>query len=436
MKFLRKIVDKQRELYHEPGSKLHKLWPLMDANETFLFAPGTKTPGKGPHVRDYIDLKRTMWVVIIAMLPCLFFAIYNTGYQHFLALAHMAGGEGGGAYVSGWMQSLVMGADYAPSLSDPGHFDHILFGLQQMLPLLVVSYGVGLGIECAFAIWRKEEVSEGYLVTGMLIPLVVPASIPLWQLVLAVIFTVVLVKEVFGGTGQNIFNPAMMARAFLFFGYAAQMSGDKVWVAGNGKENLIDGFSMPTPLASAAQAKLEQANVAGENLVANAADAITNNPLIESWWDLFWGFIPGSAGETSAFACLLGGVILMVTGIASWRVMLAGVLGLFSMSFLMNSFAGHLDGLGSLPWHYHLVCGGFLFGLVFMATDPVSSPETNKGKWIFGFLIGFLTVLVRAVNPAYPEGMMLAVLLLNAFAPAIDHFVVAANIRRRRLRHG
>ncbi len=435
MKFLRNLVDKGRELYHPKDSKFHKLWPLFDSVETFLFVPGHKTPDDGPHVRDYVDLKRMMTIVIYAMVPCLLFSIYNTGYQHFLALAGMA--DGGGEYAVGWLQSLLMGADYAPAVSAPGSWDIVLFGLQQMGPIIFVSYVVGLGIEVMFSIQRKEEVSEGFLVSGMLIALIVPPSIPLWQLAVAVAFSVVLAKEVFGGTGMNIFNPALMVRAFLFFAFAGQMSGTKVWVAGNGTSDLIDGFSGATPLAAAAAARLTEANIDPAGTVASAQDAIVDvQGQALSWWDLFWGWCPGSAGETSAFCCLIGAVILVITGIASWRVMVAGVIGLFLTGWLMNWQYGHLDGLHSLPPHFHLVTGGFAFGIVFMATDPVSSPETQAGKWVYGLLIGFLTVVVRAVNPAYPEGTMLAILLLNAFAPAIDHFVLAANIRRRKSRHG
>jgi Na+-transporting NADH:ubiquinone oxidoreductase subunit B len=435
MKFLRNLVDKKRALYHAPDSKFHKIWPLFDAMETFLFAPGVRTPGKGPHVRDYIDVKRMMTMVIYAMVPCLLFSIYNTGYQHFLALAGM--GDGSQAYVVGWLQSLLMGSDYAPVISAPTTWDICLFGIQQMGPIIFVSYFVGLNIEGLFAVIRKEEVSEGYLVTGMLVALVVPASIPLWQLTVAVAFSVVLAKEIFGGTGMNIFNPALMVRAFLFFGFAGQISGSKVWVAGNGAQGLIDGYSGATPLAAAANARLTQANLDPAGTVESAQNAVVDvqgNAL--SWWDLFWGWCPGSAGETSAFCCLLGAALLVFTGIASWRVMAGGVIGLVLTALLMNSQYGHLDGLHSLPPHFHLVMGGFAFGIVFMATDPVSSPETQTGKWIYGLMIGFLTVVVRAVNPAYPEGAMLAILLLNAFAPAIDHFVLASNIRRRKSRHG
>ncbi len=438
MRLLRKLIDMQRKLYHEPGSKLHGIWPLLDAGETFLFAPGTKTPDQGPHLRDYIDLKRTMWTVIVALIPCVLFAIYNTGYQHFEAIRKL--GIASDAYQMGWFQGIASWFGYSLALDAVGFWDRVFFGLDQMIPIIFVSYFVGLNIEGVFAIWRKEEISEGYLVSGILIALVVPASIPLWQLALAVAFTVILVKEVFGGTGQNIFNPAMMARAFLFFAYAAQMSGQKVWVAGNGAQNLIDGYSGPTPLAVAAEAKLSAAATAaqaqenGWTLVGDATEALHAQGY--GWWEMFWGFIPGSAGETSTLCCLLGALILLLTGIGSWRTMFSGILGLLVASAIMVWGGGMEHGVFSLPPHYHLVMGGFAFGLVFMATDPVSSPETNTGKWIYGFLIGFVTILVRAVNPAYPEGMMLAVLLLNAFAPTIDHFVIAANIKRRKKRLG
>lgn len=429
MKFLRNLIDKGRGLYHAPDSKFHKMWPLFDAAETFLFTPDTPSARRGPHVRDYVDVKRMMWTVIVALVPCLLWSIYNTGYQHFAALAAMAV-EGG--YQAGWLQGLVVGSAYAPDVSNPAMFDIVLFGLQMMLPILFVSYFVGLNIEGLFAVIRKEEVSEGYLVTGMLIALIVPPSIPLWQLALAVAFSVVLCKEVFGGTGMNIFNPALMARAFLFFAYPGQMSGDFVWVAGNQSQGLIDGYSAPTPLAAAAQCNLESNHLESEGLelVESAADATAQAGY--SLVDMFYGLIPGSAGEASTLCVLIGAALLLITGIGSWRTMLSGVIGLVATAVLMNWTVGGLDGIGGLPPHYHLVMGGFAFGIVFMATDPVSSPETNTGKWIYGFLIGVVTVLVRAVNPAYPEGVMLAILLMNAFAPTIDHFVVAASIKRRK----
>jgi Na+-transporting NADH:ubiquinone oxidoreductase subunit B len=422
VQFLRNLIEKQKRLYHAKDSKFHKVWPLFDAFETFLFAPDHRTGPQRVQIRDYVDLKRVMNTVIVALLPCLLWAIWNTGAQHFhawegLVAKAAAAGKPAPEYVNGWLQALFP-PEFAPSVN------YVVFGLQRMLPILIVSYGVGLGIEMLFSVIRKEEVSEGYLVSGMLIALIVPASIPLWQLAIGVAFAVVLGKEVFGGTGMNIFNPAMMVRAFLFFAFPAQMSGDFVWVAGNQSPagvpgSLIDGFSQPTPLAVVKVA---------------TTDASTALQSAFSHSDLFFGNIPGSAGEVSKLCVLLGAFWLVFTGVGSWRTMVAGVLGLLASAFLMKTLSGATTGpISLLPWE-HLLCGGFLFGVVFMATDPVSSPETNLGKWIYGALFGFVTILVRLINPAYPEGTMLAILLLNAFAPGIDHFVVAANIKRRKAR--
>jgi Na+-transporting NADH:ubiquinone oxidoreductase subunit B len=425
VQFLRNLIEKQKKLYHAPDSKFHKVWPLFDAFETFLFAPDHRAGKSRVHVRDYVDLKRVMNTVILAMLPCLLWAIWNAGVQHFHAISGLiaAGKLQAANYVPGWLQGML-----APSsVTSPSAFDTIVFGLQRMLPILIVSYGVGLGIEMMFSVIRKEEVSEGYLVSGMLIALIVPASIPLWQLAIGVAFAVVLGKEVFGGTGMNIFNPAMMVRAFLFFAFAAQMSGDMVWVAGNNSPagvpgSLIDGYSAPTALAVIKSAT----GNASAALAAYGGGAYSHA-------NLFFGNIPGSAGEMSKLAVLIGAFILIVTGVGSWRTMLGGVIGLLVAALVVPLFFGDAAKIGPLslaPWE-HLLCGGFLFGIVYMATDPVSSPETNIGKWIYGALVGLVTILVRTINPAYPEGTMLAVLLLNAFAPGIDHFVVAANIRRR-----
>jgi Na+-transporting NADH:ubiquinone oxidoreductase subunit B len=424
VQFLRNLVEKQKQLYHAKDSKFHKVWPLFDAFETFLFAPDHRTPPARVHVRDYVDLKRVMNTVIIAMLPCLLWAIWNAGAQHFHAIAGLiaAGKTTAAAYVPGWLQSI-----FAPDVAAPSAFDTVIFGLQRMLPILIVSYGVGLGIEMLFSVIRKEEVSEGYLVSGMLIALIVPASIPLWQLAIGVAFAVVLGKEVFGGTGMNVFNPAMLVRAFLFFAFAGQMSGDAVWVAGNQSPpgvpgSLIDGYSAPTALAVAkASGTLEPA--------IGATQALADKGFTDSV--MFFGHMPGSAGEMSKLCVLLGAFWLVFTGVGSWRVMVAGVLGLLASAFAMKGLSGATTGILSMAPHQHLLCGGFLFGIVFMATDPVSSPETNLGKWIYGALVGFVTILVRTINPAYPEGTMLAILLLNAFAPGIDHFVVAANMKRR-----
>lgn len=417
MQFLRNLVEKQKTLYHAKDSKFHKVWPLFDAFETFLFAPDHRSGTSRVHVRDYVDLKRVMNNVILAMVPCLLWAIWNAGVQHFAAVQAMKMAPEAYANTLGWLQSLLGGPDLAALTP----LDNVVFGLQRMLPILVVSYGVGLGIEMMFSCVRKEEVSEGYLVSGMLIALIVPASIPLWQLAVGIAFAVVLGKEIFGGTGMNIFNPAMMVRAFLFFAFAAQMSGDAIWVAGNqmagsAPSYVVDGYSAPTALAVVKSATV------------NASEALTAK---YSHANLFLGNIPGSAGEMSKLAVLLGAAWLVITGVGSWRTMVGGVLGLLASAFLLTTLSGATTGPLSLQCWEHLLCGGFLFGIVFMATDPVSSPETNTGKWIYGALIGLVTILVRTINPAYPEGTMLAVLLLNAFAPGIDHFVVAANIKRR-----
>jgi Na+-transporting NADH:ubiquinone oxidoreductase subunit B len=421
VQFLRNLVEKQKTLYHAKDSKFHKVWPLFDAFETFLFAPDHRSGTSRVHVRDYVDLKRVMNTVILAMVPCLLWAIWNAGVQHFAAIQAMKMAPEAYANTLGWLQSLLGGPDLAALTP----LDNVVFGLQRMLPILVVSYGVGLGIEMMFSCVRKEEVSEGYLVSGMLIALIVPASIPLWQLAVGIAFAVVLGKEVFGGTGMNIFNPAMMVRAFLFFAFAAQMSGDLIWVAGNqmagsAPSYVVDGYSAPTALAVVKSAT----GNASEALAAYGNGAYSHA-------NLFLGNIPGSAGEMSKLAVLLGAFWLVFTGVGSWRTMVGGVLGLLGSAFLLTTLSGATTGPLSLQCWEHLLCGGFLFGIVFMATDPVSSPETNLGKWIYGALVGFVTILVRTINPAYPEGTMLAVLLLNAFAPGIDHFVVAANIKRR-----
>lgn len=384
MKFLRKQIDKIKPKFEE-GGKLHFLHSTFDAFETFLFVPN-KVTKSGAHIRDAIDMKRTMTVVLIAVMPALLFGIYNTGLQHFMA---------SGKNLEFWPM--------------------IGYGLMKVLPLLIVSYGVGLAIEFAFAQFRKHEVNEGYLVTGMLIPLIVPVDIPLWTLAIAVAFAVIIGKEVFGGTGMNILNPALTARAFLFFAYPSWMTGDKVWIGGMAKGmGVVDGFSGETVLGQAANGLNQFVNGFGEKL---------------SNWDLFFGAIPGSVGETSTLAILIGAVILLISGIASWRIMFSVLLGGAVMGLLLNAFA--VNPLMEIPWYQHFLIGGFAFGMVFMATDPVTGAQTNKGKYIYGFLIGFMAILIRVLNPAYPEGMMLAILLLNVFAPLIDHLVVQSNIKKR-----
>ena len=374
---IRKFIDNIKPTF-EKGGKLGFLHSTFDAFESFAFVPNTVTK-RGSHVRDCVDLKRIMIVVVVALLPAFCFGVYNIGYQH----------------------SLAVGADM-------GFWQMVWYGFLKILPLYLVSYIVGLGIEFISAQINGHEVNEGYLVSGMIIPLIMPVDVPLWTLALAVAFAVIIGKEVFGGTGMNIWNPALIARAFLFFSYPSKMSGDEVWVAAAGKgEALVDGFSGATPLAQAS---------AGE--------------LSYSFMDMFIGLIPGSVGETSTIAILLGAIILIWTGVASWKIMVSGVIGALAVGFLGNAFAAEGSYLALPAWN-HLVMGGFAFGIVFMATDPVTSAQTETGKWIYGFLVGALAIVVRLFNPGYPEGMMLAILLMNTFAPLIDHYVVNASINRR-----
>ena len=378
MKALRNYLDKIKPQFKE-GGKFEKLHSTFDAIETFLFVPD-KTTFRGSHIRDSIDMKRTMSVVIIAMLPALLFGIWNTGYQHFLSLGQQA---------------------------DLGQI--VLYGLIKVIPIVAVSYIAGLGVEFIFAQYRGHEVNEGYLVSGMLIPLVMPVDVPLWMVAIASIFAVIIGKEAFGGTGMNVFNPALLARAFIFFAYPSKISGDTIWTGGLTKgEGVIDGFSGATPLSKAASGAIDQ---------------------IPSLHDLFFGFIPGSIGETSKLAILIGAVILIVTGIGSWRIMLAGLLGGVTMTLIFNAFAA--NAFMTLSPLTQVMMGSFMFGMVFMATDPVTAAQTNRGKWIFGFLAGILAIMIRVFNPAYPEGIMLAILLMNAFAPLIDYYVVEANIKKR-----
>lgn len=376
MKFVRDFLDKIKPNF-EKGGKFPWLHSTFDAFETFAFVPKTTT-SSGAHFRDAIDMKRTMTMVILALIPALLFGTYNIGYQHFHSLN--------------------------PELAFfDGFWDNLLYGIIKILPIVVVSYVVGLSIEFGFAQWRKHEVNEGFLVTGMLIPLVMPPDVPLWQVALATAFAVVIGKEVFGGTGMNFLNPALLARAFLFFAFPSSMSGDNVWIA-----QKADAFSGATPLAEM---------MMGAELPST------------SFWDMFLGIMPGSIGETSAVAILLGAAFLLITGVGSWRIMLSVFIGGAIMGLTFNLFGS--NPYTQIPFYYHYVLGGFMFGAVFMATDPVTAAQTNKGKWIYGLLIGAMAVLIRVVNPAYPEGMMLAILLLNVFAPLIDYYVVDANIRKR-----
>ena len=389
MKLLRNLLEKTKPHFEE-GGKFEKMYPVYDAFATFLFVPDHVTHS-GTHIRDGIDLKRTMITVVLAMIPCLLFGIWNTGHQHFLALGEFIG------------------------IND-GFVDKILFGSWKVLPIVIVSYAVGLGVEFIGVTIKKEQVNEGYLVSGMLIPLVMPVDVPLWMVAVATIFAVVIGKEVFGGTGMNILNPALTARAFLFFAYPSKMSGDQVWVNTTSctESAVVDGYSGATPLAQA----IEQ----GDKVTSIVGDPLTT-------MDLFLGFIPGSIGETSTLACLLGAVLLLASGIGSWRIMLSVFVGGFAMGSIFNAFA--VNPFMEVPALTQLLMGGFAFGAIFMATDPVTATQTNTGKYIYGFLIGFFAIMIRVFNPAYPEGMMLAILFMNVMAPLIDHYVVEANIKRR-----
>ncbi|GGZ28756.1 Na(+)-translocating NADH-quinone reductase subunit B [Echinicola pacifica] len=394
MKFLRDLLDKQKPLF-EKGGKFENLYYLYEAGETFMFSPNHTTSIKGTQVKDAIDLKRMMITVVVAMLPCLLFGMYNVGAQHFMAVGESA-----------------------------GFGEKFLLGLKLVLPLVLVSYTAGGIVEAVFAVIRKHPINEGFLVTGMLIPLVVPATMPLWQVALATIFAVIIAKEVFGGTGMNILNVAMTARAFLYFAYPAQISGDKVWTY-LGDKVAVDGFSGATALSVAFQAGQTGETVSS----ALAAHNASIGDQLYSFANMFFGFIPGSIGETSALMALIGALILIATGVASWKIIVSGFAGTYIMGLIMNAFA--VNEFMAMPAHYHLVMGGVAFGIVFMATDPVSAAHTETGKWVYGLLIGFLTVIIRVTNPAYPEGIMLAVLLMNVFAPLIDYYVVNANKKRR-----
>jgi len=403
MKGLRKILDRVEPMFSR-GGRFEKYGALFEMLDTFLYTPRDVTRS-APHVRDAIDLKRVMTYVVIAVLPCALFGMYNIGLQANLAMAEM-----GIASAEGWRGAVLaaMGVGYDPN-SIAACFWH---GFLYFLPVYIVTLAAGGFWEVVFAITRNHEVNEGFLVTSMLYTLILPPTIPLWQVALGISFAVVIGKEVFGGTGKNFLNPALTGRAFLYFAYPVQNSGNDVWVA-------VDGFSGATPLALAPQGGLEAIENAGYTLS-----------------DVFMGFLPGTIGAESAFACLIGAAFLLYTRVASWRIMLGVLLGMLGTVWLFNGLAGpDSNPYLHLPWTWHLVSGGFAFGLVFMATDPVSASMTSTGKLIYGALIGVLTALIRVINPAFPEGIMLAILLANVFAPLIDYFVVQANVRRRMRRY-
>lgn len=385
---LKSFLHKQRERLK--GTRWEQ---SFNALHTFLYMPN-HTTHSGAHVRDASDLKRVMFTVIVALVPCLLFGMWNIGFQYHSQLG-----------------------------MDKSILENFLYGFEKTLPIIAVSYGVGLFIEFIFATIRKHEVNEGYLVTGMLVPLIVPVDLPLWMLAVAVAFGVVIGKELFGGTGMNIFNPALLIRAFLFFAYPAWMSGDKVWVS---EAVRVDGISGETILGALAANK-------GELITDNATDMAVNLGYTQvSMVDMFFGTIPGSIGETSVVAILIGALILIFSGVGSWRIILSMFLGGGLMAYVFNLWG--VNELMQFPWYQHLMVGGFAFGAVFMATDPVSGAQTNIGKWIYGFLAGVISMLVRVFNPAFPEGVMMAILLMNVFAPLIDHYVIAANVKRRKKR--
>jgi len=399
MKALRNLLDKLHPQFAK-GGKFERLYPLYEAADSFIYTPGEATEG-APHLRDAIDLKRVMITVVIALLPCFFMAIWNTGYQANSALS-LTGGS-----VEGWRGSLLALLGFS---ADPNSlFDNLLHGAVWFVPIYLVTNIVGGLWEALFSIVRGHEINEGFLVTGSLFPLICPPTLPLWQAALGISFGVVIGKEIFGGTGKNFLNPALTGRAFLFFAYPAQISGNSVWTA-------VDGFSGATALSHAAE---------------GGVAAIT---AMSSWFDAFIGTIPGSMGETSTLACLFGAAILLSTGIGSWRIMLAVLIGAGSLSTLLMLVGSETNPMLALGPHWHLVLGGFAFGLVFMATDPVSAAMTEEGQWLYGLLIGSMCILVRVINPAFPEGMMLAILFANVFAPLIDQLVLKFHIKRR-LRH-
>ncbi|MCH4821713.1 NADH:ubiquinone reductase (Na(+)-transporting) subunit B [Gramella lutea] len=384
MEWIRQRLDKIREPFNK-GQKLEKYAPAINALDTFLFTPNHTTQ-KGAHIRDAVDLKRTMITVVLALVPALIFGMWNGGYQYLHQLPEYANGVP-------FMDAFIEGA-------------------LKIVPMIAVSYAVGLGIEFAFAIFRGHEVNEGYLVTGLLIPMIMPIDIPLWMVALSVVFAVLIGKEAFGGTGMNILNPALTARAFAFFAYPTYMSGNAVWVSNASEVDAVSGETILGTLAS-------------------------GNEVGYSAMNMFSGMIPGSIAETSVICILAGALILILTKVGSWRIILSAFIGAAVMGLIFNalpSLGVEGNALTNFPWYLHLIVGGLAFGIVFMATDPVSAAQTMKGKWIYGFLIGFLSVMIRIFNPAYPEGVMLGILLMNVFAPTIDHYVIEANVKRRKKR--
>ncbi|MGB0452504.1 MAG: NADH:ubiquinone reductase (Na(+)-transporting) subunit B [Bacteriovoracaceae bacterium] len=398
MQFLRDFLDKQ-EKHFEHGGKFEKFYPLYEALDTFVYTPSSVTKGS-THLRDGLDLKRMMVTVAMALMPCILWALYNTGYQANSVIAN------GGAAIDGWRGTLFAAFGL---IHDPANiFANVILGAIYFVPIFIVANVVGGFWEVLFATIRKHEVNEGFMVTGLLFPLILPPTIPLWQVAVGISFGVVVGKEIFGGTGKNFLNIALLSRAYLYFAYPAQISGDAVWYA-------VDGYTGATALGQAA---------------LGGIDAVS-----WTWWEAFFGLMPGSMGETSTLACLLGAGYLVATGIGSWRTMVSLLLGMIVFSLFLNMVGSETNPMFMVSPAWHLVLGGFAFGMVFMATDPVTSAMTLKGQWFYGALIGVMTVLVRVINPAFPEGIMLAILFANTFAPLIDYFVVDANVKRRELRN-
>jgi len=401
VKFLRTFLDNQEKYFHK-GGKLEKLYPLYEAIDTFLYTSGSVT-SKASHIRDAMDLKRMMLMVVIALVPAVIMALFNTGYQANLGIKEL------GLTTSAHWQSQVV--EWLGLGHDPNSwFANMVFGALYFFPVYIVTLAVGGFWEVLFAVIRKHEINEGFFVTSLLFPLILPPNIPYWQVAIGISFGIVVGKEIFGGVGMNILNPALTARAFLFFAYPAQISGDKVWAA-------VDGLSKATPLAQYAD------------------PLVTMSKATYSLWDSFIGLIPGSMGETSALACLIGAFILIISKVGSWKIMLSIILGTTFTTLLFNVIGSGTNPMFEVPFYYHFVVGGFAFGAVFMATDPVSATFTEQGKWIYGFLIGVMVILVRVVNPAFPEGMMLAILFMNVFAPIIDKIFINKNIKRRLARN-
>jgi len=413
MKFLRNILDRI-EPHFKKGGKLESLYPIYEAGDTFLYTPNDKIK-TAPFVRDNIDLKRTMILVVIALLPCLFFGIFNVGHQYY-------------EYVDTTMSATLV--------------DKILIGLQCVIPMYIVTFTVGGLTEGIFSIIRKHEINEGFLVTGFLIPLIMPPSIPLWIVAVSTIFGVVIGKEIFGGTGYNIFNPALVARVFAFFAYPTSMSGDTVWVW---KMPQNDGLTAATSLLSSARESVDQTLIQNNGIISfldgslHSAFVDKGNSLGDlSWFSMFAGLIPGSIGETSTLAVMMGAFLIALTGVGSRQVVMGANLGMIVTSFILyffGSMIGSTNPMMYIPPHYHYVMGSFAFAVVFMATEPVTSAHTEQGKLIYGLLIGFMCVVIRAINPAYPEGMMLGILFANAFAPLIDYYIVESHVKLRKKRY-